>query len=87
MPTALRPAIYDDTLADESLEVSTEDAYRMVKRLAREAGLLVSPSAAAALNGCLAVASKIPADEHAAMVTVFADSAAKYLTERFWDEE
>src|SRR3989441_5582588 len=87
MPTALRPAIYDDTLADENLEVSTEDSYRMVKRLAREEGLLVSPSAAAALNGCLAVASRIPAGELAVMVTVFADSAAKYLSERFWDEE
>src|SRR5207248_4017312 len=54
MPTALRPAIYDDTLADENLEVSTEEAYRMVKRLAHEEGLLVRPSAAAALNGCIA---------------------------------
>jgi len=87
MPTALRPAIYDDTLADENLEISTEEAYRMVKRLAREEGLLVSPSAAAALNGCLTVAEKIPADEHAVMVTVFADSAAKYLSERFWGED
>jgi S-sulfo-L-cysteine synthase (O-acetyl-L-serine-dependent) len=87
MPTALRPAIYDHTLADENLEISTEEAYRMVKRLAREEGLLVSPSAAAALLGCLAVAEKIPADQHAVMVTVFADSAAKYLSERFWDED
>jgi cysteine synthase B len=87
MPTALRPAIYDDTLADENLEVSTEDAYRMVKRMAREEGLLVSPSAAAALNGCLAVASKISGSERAVIVTVFADSAAKYLSERFWDED
>jgi cysteine synthase B len=87
MPTAMRPAIYDDTLADENLEVSTEESYRMVKRLAREEGLLVSPSAAAALNGCFAVASRIPAGERAVIVTVFADSAAKYLSERFWDEE
>jgi cysteine synthase B len=87
MPTALRPAIYDGTLADENLEVSTEESYRMVRRLARDEGLLVSPSAAAALNGCLAVAKKIPAGEQAVMVTVFADSAAKYLSERFWDEE
>lgn len=87
MPTALRPAIYDDTLADENLEVSTEESYRMVKRLAREEGLLVSPSAAAALNGCFAVAKTIPADEQAVMVTVFADSAAKYLSERFWDDD
>jgi S-sulfo-L-cysteine synthase (O-acetyl-L-serine-dependent) len=87
MPTALRPAIYDHTLADENLEISTEESYRMVKRLAREEGLLVSPSAAAALLGCLAVAEKIPAGQTAVMVTVFADSAAKYLSERFWDEE
>jgi cysteine synthase B len=86
MPTALRPAIYDDTLADDNLEVSTEESYRMVKRLAREEGLLVSPSAAAALVGTLAVAKTLPAGQPAVMVTVFADSAAKYLSERFWDE-
>jgi len=87
MPTALRPAIYDDTLADENLEIETESAYRMVKRLAREEGLLVSPSSAAALLGCFQVAKRIPPGEHAVMVTVFADSASKYLNERFWDEE
>lgn len=87
MTTALRPAIYDDTLADENLEVSTEDAYRMVKRLAREEGLLVSPSAAAALNGALTVAGRIPSGQDAVIVTIFADSAAKYLSERFWNED
>jgi cysteine synthase B len=87
MPSALRPAIYDDTLADQNLEISTEESYEMVKRMAREEGLLVSPSAAAALNGCLSVAGGIPAGEHAVMVTVFADSAAKYLSDRFWDED
>jgi S-sulfo-L-cysteine synthase (O-acetyl-L-serine-dependent) len=87
MQTALRPAIYDDTLADENLEVATEQAYRLVKRIAREEGLLVSPSAAAALLGCFQVARGIPPSARAVIVTVFADSAAKYLTERFWDEE
>src|SRR6266481_7138294 len=86
METAIRPSIYDDTLADENLEVGTEDAYRLVKRIAREEGLLVSPSAAAALNGCFAVAKKLPREQHAVIVTVFADSGAKYLSERFWDE-
>jgi len=87
MQTAIRPAIYDGTLADESLEVGTEEAYRMVKRMAREEGLLVSPSAAAAMLGCFQVAKGLAADQHAVIVTVFADSASKYLTERFWDEE
>ena len=87
MATAIRPKIYDDSLADENLEVSTEAAYKLVKSLAREEGLLVSPSSAAALLGCFAVAKGIPKDENAVIVTVFADSASKYLNERFWDEE
>jgi cysteine synthase B len=87
MPTALRPAIYDDTLADDNLQISTEESYGMVKRLAREEGLLVSPSAAAALVGTISLAKTLPAGQPAVMVTVFADSAAKYLSERFWDED
>jgi cysteine synthase B len=87
MATALVPAIYDDGLADENLEVGTEESYRMVKIAAREEGLLLSPSAAAALLGCLQVAKTIPAGQRAVIVTVFADSATKYLSERFWDEE
>jgi S-sulfo-L-cysteine synthase (O-acetyl-L-serine-dependent) len=87
METAIRPAIYDDRLADENLSVSTEAAYRLVKRLAREEGLLVSPSAAAALLGCFQVAARVPKNEHAVVVTVFADSASKYLNERFWEED
>jgi len=86
METAIRPSIYDDTLADEDLAISTEDAYRLVKRIAHEEGLLVSPSAAAALSGCFAVAKKLPREQHAVIVTIFADSGSKYLSERFWDE-
>jgi cysteine synthase B len=87
METAIRPAIYDDKLADENLPVSTEEAYRLVKRVAREEGLLISPSAAAALLGCFQVAACLTKKQHAVIVTVFADSASKYLNERFWDEE
>src|SRR6266849_6304420 len=87
MPTAIRPAIYDSTLADENLEVDTEGAYHLVKRIAREEGLLVSPSAAAALLGCFAIAACLPKKRNAVIVTVFPDSGAKYLNERFWEEE
>lgn len=86
METAIRPAIYDDSLADENLAISTEEAYALVKRIAQEEGLLLSPSAAAALLGCFHVAKEIPRDQHAVMVTIFADSGIKYLSERFWDE-
>ena len=87
METALRPAIYDETIADENLQIGTESAYRAVKQIARDEGLLVSPSAAAAFLGSKKVAQSLPAEQRAVIVTVFADSASKYLSERFWDEE
>jgi cysteine synthase B len=86
MATAIVPKIYDPRLADANLFVHTEDAYRMAKRLALEEGLLVSPSAAGALVGCFELAQSLPRDEHAVIVTIFADSAEKYLSERFWEE-
>jgi cysteine synthase B len=86
MPSAIVPKIYDPTLADANLSVRTEDAYAMVRHLARLDGLLVSVSAGAALAGCIHVARTISPREHAVFVTIFADSGDKYLSERFWDE-
>ncbi|MGH9794819.1 MAG: PLP-dependent cysteine synthase family protein [Candidatus Acidiferrales bacterium] len=87
MSTAIVPAIYDPAIADENLAVRTEDGYAMAKRLAREEGLLVSPSSGAAMAGCLAVARTIPRAEQAVIVTVFPDAADKYLSERFWEDD
>ena len=86
MPTAIVPEIYDAKLADSNLTVKTEDAYRLVKRAAREEGLLLSPSAAAALDGCFQVAASLSPAQRAVFVTIFPDSGTKYLSERFWDE-
>ncbi len=87
MATAIVPPIYDPTIADKDLPVRTEDAYAMVKHLAREEGLLVGVSSGAALCACFAVAREVPCDKHAVVVTVFPDSGDKYLSERFWDED
>jgi S-sulfo-L-cysteine synthase (O-acetyl-L-serine-dependent) len=87
MATAIVPPIYDASLADENMEVQTEDAQRIAKRLAREEGLLVGVSAGAALWACLAVARRLPRNERAVIVTVFPDSGDKYLSDRFWSEE
>jgi cysteine synthase B len=87
MATAIVPPIYDASLADENLEVRTEDAQRMAKRLAREEGILVGVSAGGALCACLDVARRLPRGESAVIVTVFPDSGEKYLSERFWSEE
>ena len=84
MPTALVPGIYDTTLADTHLEVATEDAHRMALRLAREEGLLVGVSSGANLAAALGVAAELKAG---VVVTMFCDSAAKYLSESFWREK
>jgi cysteine synthase B len=86
MATAIVPKIYDPSLADEDRAISTERAYQMVKRLAREEGLLVGISAGACLAGALDVAAELPVGERAVIVTVFPDAADKYLSERFWEE-
>jgi S-sulfo-L-cysteine synthase (O-acetyl-L-serine-dependent) len=86
MATAIPPKIYDPSLADDDLPVHPEEAYRLAKRLAREEGLLVSPSSAAALVGCFQVARSLPRGQRAIIVTMFPDSGDKYLSERFWEE-
>jgi cysteine synthase B len=87
MGTAIVPAIYDPHLADRELEVETEAAYEMAKRLARDEGLLVGISAAAAVVACLKIArEEAAACRRAVIVTVLPDSADKYLSERFWEE-
>jgi cysteine synthase B len=88
MGSAIVPAIYNPHLADRNLEVETEAAYVMAKRLAREEGLLVGISAAAAVVASLKIArEEAAAGRKAVIVTVFPDSADKYLSERFWEEE
>lgn len=84
METAMVPAIYDPGIADADLRVSTEEAHRSVRRLARESGLMVGISAGAALSATLQVARTI---ERGVIVTVFPDGAEKYLTENFWTAE
>ena len=87
MGSAIVPAIYNPHLADRAMEVETEAAYDMAKRLAREEGLLVGISAAAAVSACLRIArEETAAGRRAVIVTVLPDSADKYLSERFWEE-
>jgi len=86
MASAIVPKIYDPTLADEDIGITTEDAYAAAIRLSREEGLLAGISAGAAIAGCLQVARKLPKDREAVFVTVFPDSGDKYLSERFWTE-
>ena len=87
MPTAIVPGIYDETLADGNIWMETEDSYRMVRRLAREEGLLVGISSGCNVHAATMIAREAAErDEPATIVTVLCDSAEKYLSEHFWDE-
>lgn len=88
MPTAIVPGIYDETLADENVWIETEDAYKMVKRAAREEGVLVGISAGANLVAARKLAARLAArGENGVIVTVLCDGADKYLSEHFWNDD
>lgn len=83
LPTSHIPSIFDPSLPDEIVQVSTDEAYAMARRLAREEGLLVGLSAAAAAAAALRVGE---AERSATIVVLFPDSGTKYLDLPFWSE-
>jgi len=78
------PDIYDPALVDRLLIVETEAAHAMARRLAREEGLLVGVSAAAAAHAALEVARSL---NSGMVVTIFPDSGVKYLEQPFWETD
>jgi cysteine synthase B len=82
MPSSQKPAIFDPLLPDRLLEISTEKAYEMVRRLGREEGLFVGLSSGAAALAALSVAEEI---DQGVVVTVFPDAGYKYLTSNIWE--
>jgi S-sulfo-L-cysteine synthase (O-acetyl-L-serine-dependent) len=88
MASAIVPKIYDPILADENLEIATEDAYAMCRRVGRESGLLLGISAAAGIFASLKISEQLELGkgQQAVVVTILCDSGEKYLSERFWTE-
>ena len=84
MASSIVPKIYDPSVADQEIWISTEDAYAVLKRLAREEGVLAGISGAGAMAACLRIAEQ--AEPNAVIVTIFPDSGDRYLSESFWDE-
>ena len=84
LPSAIVPGIYDPNLADRNVTVSTEEAYALTRRLAREAGLFVGPSSGAALAAVLDVARTI---DDGLIVTVFPDGGSRYASDPFWEAD
>ena len=81
MPTALRPAIWDERLADDHRVIATEDALAMTKRLAREEGIFTGPSGGAAV----AIATEVAREESGRIVVLIADGGDRYLSTPLWE--
>jgi len=84
LPTSRMPGIFDPTLADETVEVETESAQAMTRRLSREEGLFVGVSSGANVVAALELARGLPAGS--VVVTILCDGGERYLSERFWSE-
>ena len=84
METSIVPKIYDSSIADAELGIETEAAHSMARRLAREEGLLIGVSAAAAVVGAVRVAKE--AEAGSVVVAILPDSGDNYLSEHFWEE-
>lgn len=88
MPSSIVPGIYDPSLADGNLWIETEDGHRMVRQMARREGLLVGVSSGGNVSAALQVGRDMASrGETGLIVTILCDSADKYLSEHFWDEE
>jgi cysteine synthase B len=82
--TTIVPGIFDARLADERVEISTEEAQAMARRLALEEGLFVGVSSGANVAAALRYAQGLP--EGSVVVTVLCDGGGRYLSEEFWEE-
>jgi cysteine synthase B len=95
MATTIMPSFYDATLPDAVIEVNTEEAYAMARRLVREEGIFAGISSAANVLGALKLArtlsastsAQLPSINKPLIVTVLADGGARYLRDSFWDGE
>jgi cysteine synthase B len=84
LPTSRRPGIFDPTLADKTVEIETESAQAMTRRLGREEGLFVGVSSGANVLAALTLARELP--PNSVVVTILCDGGERYLSERFWSE-
>lgn len=81
MPTAIRPAIWDEDAADIHLMIPTEPALDMTRRLAREEGVFAGPSGGAAVLAAVRIAQSEPGE----IVVLIADGGERYLSTPLWE--
>ncbi|MDR0875436.1 MAG: cysteine synthase family protein [Clostridiales Family XIII bacterium] len=83
MGSTITPGILDPRLQDDLIEVETESAYEITRRLALEEGIFAGISSGANVAAAMKIAETAPKD--AVIVTVLCDSGSRYTTDRFWE--
>jgi cysteine synthase B len=83
MGSTVRPGILDETLQNGVITVSTEAAYAMTRRLAREEGVFVGVSSGGNVAAALQLAETLPSGS--VVVTVLCDGGSRYLSDSFWE--
>lgn len=81
MPTALRPPIWDERVADEHRVVATDEAIAMTRRLAREEGIFSGVSG----GGAVAAAVEVAGEQPGRIVVLIADGGERYLSTPLWE--
>ena len=81
MPTAIRPPIWDERVADVHMTQGTNEALAMTRRLAKDEGIFSGPSGGAAVAAALRVAR----EETGRIVVLIADGGERYLSTPLWE--
>ena len=79
METTIKPGFFDESIIDGRIEIGTEEAYEMTRRLAREEGLFSGVSAGANVLAAVKTAEKLP--EGSVVVTLLCDGGYRYMSE------
>jgi len=85
LETTMRPGFFDESIIDERIEIGTEEAYEMTRRLAKEEGLFVGVSAGANTLAAVKFAEKLPSGS--VVVTLLCDGGYRYMSEPVFKEE
>jgi cysteine synthase B len=83
MGSTIKPGFYDEKAPESFVEVNTEEAYAMTRRLAREEGIFVGISSGANVLGAIQLGRTLP--KGSVVVTVLCDSGSRYISDSFWD--
>jgi len=85
MKESYRPEIFKAELLDRIIHIEDEEAFQMVRRLAREEGLFVGMSSGAAMAGALKAGKEI---RDGVIVVILPDGGERYLsTKLFMDRK